>query len=391
MRQLPERSKQRRPQQLLVAPGAFKHSMSAAAAAGAIARGLRASSLGLPLLSFPIADGGNGTLDAFLSHGGTRHERTVRSPLGAPVSAAYGLLPDGKTAVIEMALASGLELIDTLDARSASTYGTGELIRAALEGGSRKIIVGLGGSATTDGGAGCLQALGLRLIDRAGHEIPPGGSGLSQIAEIDMAGLHPGLQNTEIIVAADVDNPAVGINGAAAVFGPQKGANPEYVAVLDAALSHWFAHTREVTGRDVSRIPGSGAAGALAGGLIAYAHASIQSGVDLLLDHIGFDDALTQARLVITGEGKLDSQSLSGKGPIGVARRAQARGIEVVAFAGSVTVDPESLRKFGIQAAWPIVDSIMTLEYALTHGAELLERAALRLGNTLAIQIKGKS
>jgi glycerate kinase len=382
-----ERSCYRRPSVILIAAGAFKHSLTAAAACEAIARGLRASPLELPLVEFPIADGGNGTLDAYLRQGGEPISAEVRGPLGKSVDAAFGILPDGETAVIEMALASGLELIAKPDALAATTYGTGELIRAALDRGVKRIIIGLGGSATTDGGAGCLQALGLRLLDQRGTEISFGGGGLDQLASIDASQLDSRLDETEIIVAADVDNPAVGPNGAAAIFGPQKGASPADIDRLDAALKHWFILSREVTGLDVLHLPGGGAAGALAAGLMAYANAQIKSGVDLLLDYANFNRVLAAAALVITGEGKLDMQSLSGKGPIGVAKRAQAQGIPVIALAGTVDAEADMLQAAGINAAWPIVDHIMLLDEALHNGTSLLERAAFRLGCTLAVQL----
>ena len=246
-----ERSSHWRPPVILIAAGAFKHSLTAAAACGAIARGLRASPLTPMLLEFPIADGGNGTLDAFLRHGGERITINVRGPLGAPVDAAFGILPDGETGIIEMALASGLELVRELDAGRASTYGTGQLVRAALDQNMKRLIIGLGGSATTDGGAGCLQALGLSLRDASGAEITSGGSGLEQLASIDASRLDSRLHNTEIIIAADVDNPAVGPKGAAAVFGPQKGASSADIQQLDRALSHWFNLTYRTTGIDV--------------------------------------------------------------------------------------------------------------------------------------------
>lgn len=370
---------------ILVAAGAFKHSLTADAACAAIARGLRASPLRLPVIEAPIADGGNGTLDAFLHRGGQRLSATVRGPLGAPVEATFGMLPDGETAIIEMALASGLELIDKPDALAASTYGTGELIHAALDRGARRVIIGVGGSATTDGGAGCLQALGLRLSDGYGHPIPAGGGGLEHLAFIDHAHLDRRLIDTEMIVAADVENPAIGPDGAAAVFGPQKGASPAEVRQLDAALSHWFKLSKEATGLDVRFIVGGGAAGALAAGLMAFTNARIRSGIDLLLDYTNFDALLADARLVITGEGKLDAQSLRGKGPIGVARRAQAHGIPVIALAGSISAPTSALQAAGIKAAWPIIDQIMTFDEALHDAAALLERTAFRLGCTLAL------
>ncbi|MBK9122391.1 MAG: glycerate kinase [Chloroflexi bacterium] len=359
--------------------------MSAVAAADAIARGLRASPLDDAVDLLPIADGGNGTVDAFLVHGGRRETRRVTGPLGAPVDADFALLPDGRTAVIEMALASGLELVDQLDAGRASTHGTGELIRAALDAGVSRLIVGVGGSATTDGGAGCLMALGLSVAQADGAEIGSGGISLHNAAQIDTTGLDPRLPNVEVIVATDVDNPATGPEGAAVVFGPQKGADAQLVESLDAALSRWFSLATSVTGRDVTHEPGAGAAGALAGGLLAFANAKLVSGVDLLLDYAQFDQRVQSHRLVITGEGRLDDQSLRGKGPIGVARRAQGFGVPTLAFAGSVTANPAALRDAGIAAAFPIVDRIITLSEALNHGPTLLETAAFRVGCTIAL------
>lgn len=359
--------------------------MSAVAAADAIARGLRASPLDDAIDFLPIADGGNGTVDAFLVHGGRRETRRVHGPLGDPVDADFALLPDGRTAVIEMALGSGLELVKQLDAGRASTYGTGELIRAALDAGATRLIVGMGGSATTDGGAGCLMALGLHITRDDGTAIEAGGAGLRDAANVDVAGLDPRLHSAEVIVATDVDNPATGPEGAAAVFGPQKGADAPLVELLDAALTRWFSLATSATGHDVIREPGAGAAGALAGGLLAFTNAKLVSGVDLLLDYAQFDQRVQSHRLVITGEGRLDDQSLRGKGPIGVARRAQALGIPTIAFAGTVEADPTALRDAGIAAAFPIVDRIMMLPDALAHGPTLLESAAFRVGCTIAL------
>lgn len=359
--------------------------MSAVVAADAIARGLRASPLDEAIDLLPIADGGNGTVDAFLVHGGRRETRRVTGPLGRPVDADFALLPDGRTAVIEMALASGLELIEQPDTGRASTYGTGELIRAALDTGASRLIVGMGGSATTDGGAGCLMALGLAVTRVDGTQIESGGTALHDAVYIDPSGLDPRLRTVEIIVATDVDNPAVGPEGAAAVFGPQKGADGALVESLDTALIHWFSLAASVTGHDVTREPGAGAAGALAGGLLAFTQAKLVSGVDLLLDYAQFDARVQQHRLVITGEGRLDDQSLRGKGPVGVARRAQKFGVPTIAFAGSVAATPAALRDAGFAAAFPIVDRIMTLSDALSLGPALLEAAAYRVGCTIAL------
>ncbi|MFW5772961.1 MAG: glycerate kinase, partial [Phototrophicaceae bacterium] len=250
---------------ILICPGAFKHSLSASAAATAIAAGLRRSGLGASLRLLPIADGGNGTLDAFLAAGGERVPLTVEGPLGEPVEAAYGLLSDGTTAVIEMALASGVELLDAdaLDPLRASTYGTGQLMQAALARGARRIIVGMGGSATVDGGAGCLQALGVYLLDDAGREIARGGGGLAHLATVDAGGLDPRWRSVTLVIASDVTNPTLGPEGAAAVFGPQKGASAEQVAVLERNLTHFFTLVHQQTGVDVREMTGGGAAGAL--------------------------------------------------------------------------------------------------------------------------------
>ncbi len=263
---------------IVIAASALKHSLSAADAARAIARGLTRSGLSADLTLLPVADGGNGTLDALLIGGGERITVPVADPLGRPVEAAFGLI--GSTAVIEMALASGLELLpaDQLDPLRASTYGTGQLMRAALDAGARRVIVGMGGSATVDGGAGCLQALGVRLLDAEGGEVPPGGGSLHLIRSIDIAALDPRWREVEVIIASDVDNPTLGDQGAAAVFAPQKGASPDDLAALEANLTHFFALTAGQIGVDVGSMPGGGAAGALSAGLMAYLGGRIQSG-----------------------------------------------------------------------------------------------------------------
>lgn len=372
---------------IIIAPGAFKHSLTAVEAAAAIERGLQRSGLAADLIMLPIADGGNGTLDAFLAGGGRRISAAVQDPLGRPVQAAFGLLEDGQTAVIEMALASGLELLrpGELNPLVASTYGTGQLLRAALETGARRIIVGMGGSATVDGGAGCLQALGVRLLDAYGREAPAGGGGLASIVTVDAAGLDPRWRAVELIIASDVENPAVGPAGAAAVFGPQKGAGPHDIRILETGLRHFFGRVSEQHGVDVRETPGGGAAGALAAGLLAFLGGRIESGIDLILDERGFDRLLQQADLVITGEGRMDEQTIFGKGPIGVARRAAAQGVPAVALVGGLLADDEQLHEAGLRAVLPVVTGPMALDEALCRAPELLERAALRLGYLLAI------
>lgn len=370
---------------ILVAPGAFKHSLTAFEAAEAIAHGLKRSGLKADLHLMPAADGGNGTLDAFLVAGGERVTVPVYDPLMRPLQADYGLLDEGKTAVIEMALASGLELLtsEELDPFQTTTYGTGQLMQHALERGARRFIIGMGGSATVDGGAGALQALGIFFADHHGRAIPAGNAGLSSIISLHARQLDPRWQQADIIIASDVDNPAVGAEGAAAVFGTQKGAAINDIPLLESNLNHYFKQIHHWHGIDVSHTPGGGAAGALAAGLLAFLGGRIQSGVELLLEHNGFQAQLADASLVITGEGQLDLQTIHGKTPHGIARIAREHGIPTIAFAGSLNADDLILHDAGFQTVLPIMDKPMPLEVALARAAELLERAALRLGYLL--------
>jgi len=370
---------------IVIAPGAFKHSLSAAQVAQAITRGLERSGLNASFQQMPIADGGNGTLDAFLASGGQRIPLTVENPLGQSVDAAYALLPEGHTAVIEMALASGIELTPQPDAMRASTYGTGQLMRAALEHGITRVIVGLGGSATTDGGAGCLQALGVRLLDAHGDPIPRGGAGLAHLERIDTRDLDPRWASVEVLIASDVENPPVGEQGAAVVFAPQKGATPEQVAQLDTNLRHYFTRIRDQLGADVMQVRGGGAAGAFAAGLMAVLGGRIVSGIDLILAHNRFEDVLTQTSLIITGEGQIDAQTIGGKGPLGVALAARERGIPVIALVGGLNIDDRTLHDAGISAVLPIVTRPMPLQDALREADSLVESAALRLGYLLQV------
>jgi glycerate kinase len=371
--------------EIIIAPGAFKHSLKAHQAASAIAAGLGRARLGAHLHVCPIADGGNGTLDAYLLDRGKRVNVTTFDPLMRRIESALGLIDD--TAVIEMALASGLELVAQaeLDALTATTYGTGILMNAALDAGVKRMIIGLGGSATTDGGAGCLQALGIRLLDADGKDVPHGGGNLHRVRTIDVSHLDSRWRDVEVVIASDVDNPALGEHGAAAVFGPQKGASPEDVILLESNLSHFFTLVYEQLGVDVRDVPGGGAAGAFAAGLMAFLNGKIRSGIDLILEHVGFDDLLTSANLVITGEGRMDDQTIGGKGPIGVARRARERGVKTVALVGGLDVDDALLHEAGVWAVLSIVDRPMSLDEALKRAPELIERAAMRLGYLLQL------
>lgn len=372
---------------ILIAAGAFKQSLTAAQVCAAIATGLAQSGLGAELEQLPIADGGNGTLDAFLAVGGERVTRSVRDPLGRPIQAEYGLLDDGTTAVIEMARASGLELLtpDELDPMAASTYGTGQLLADALARGAERFIIGLGGSATVDGGMGCLQALGLRLLDERGNEVPAGGAGLARIATFEAGGMDPGWRKAQIIIASDVDNPTLGEKGAARIFGPQKGADAQMVEQLERNLSHCFTRLYEQIGVDLRQVKGGGAAGAFAAGLMAFLSCEIVSGIDMVLAQNRFADKLAEASLVITGEGQIDRQTLGGKGPLGVAKLAAERGVPTIAIVGGLNIDDAELNAAGVQAAFSIVDKPMPLNAALVDAADLTRRAALRLGYVLKL------
>ena len=367
---------------ILIAAGAFKQSLTAAEACAAIARGLEQSGLGAELEQLPIADGGNGTLDAFLAMGGERVTVPVRDPLGRPIQADYGLLEGGRTAVIEMALASGLELLrpDELNPMAASTYGTGQLLADALERGANRFIIGLGGSATVDGGMGCLQALGLQLLDARGREVPAGGAGLAQIVSFDASGIDPRWRRAQIVIASDVDNPTLGDRGAARIFGPQKGADGAMVEQLERNLSHCFTCLYEQRGVDVRGEKGGGAAGAFAAGLMAFFSCEIVSGIELVLAQNRFTEKLAQAALVITGEGQIDAQTLGGKGPLGVAKLAAAQGVPTIAIVGGLNIDDAELHAAGVQAAFSIVDKPMPLQAALNDAADMLRRRGAAAG-----------
>lgn len=372
---------------ILIAAGAFKQSLTASEVCAAIAAGLQQSGLDADLEQLPIADGGNGTLDALLAAGGQRLTAPVLDPLGRPIQADYGLLNSGETAVIEMALASGLELLapDELNPLQASTYGTGQLMADALERGAERFIIGMGGSATVDGGMGCLQALGLRLLDAHGRDVQAGAAGLARIASFDDSGLDPRWWRAQIVIASDVDNPTLGEQGAARIFGPQKGADAPMVKQLERNLRHCFTRLYEQRGIDVRQVRGGGAAGAFAAGLMAFLSCEIVSGIDMVLAQNRFEDKLAAASLVITGEGQIDAQTLGGKGPLGVAKLAAAQGLPTVAIVGGLNIDDALLHAAGLQAAFSIVDKPMPLQSALDDAAELLRRAALRLGYVLKL------
>ena len=374
---------------ILIAANGFKHSLTASQACAAIQQGLRQSGLQASCQLLPIADGGNGTLDVFLAAGGQRIGLEVLDPLLRPIQADYGLLPDGQTAIIEMAQASGLELLapHELNPLIASSYGAGQLMADALARGVKRIIIGLGGSATVDGGMGCLQALGLRLLDANGNEVRPGGGHLNDIARVDDSGLA-GWEDIDIIIASDVDNPTLGEKGAARVFGPQKGADPAMIEILEQNLRHCFTILFEQRGIDLRQVKGGGAAGAFAAGLMAFFSCEMTAGIELALEHNRFAEHLKDSNLVITGEGQIDAQTIDGKAPIGVARLAREHGLPTIALVGGINIDERRLHEAGIQAVFPIVDKPMSLQDALDNAEDLLRRAALRLGYALQIHIR---
>ena len=369
------------PLRIVIAPQAFKHSIGAHAAAVAIQRGILRALPDAATRLVPVADGGDGTLAALIdTTAGQYHQTSVTGPLGDPVVAQWGVMGDGQNTVIEMALASGLALIPDhrRDPLTASTVGTGQLMRAALDAGHDRIIVGLGGSATNDGGTGMASALGVRFLDAGDNLLPPGGAALANLAHIDPAGLHPALANATIVGATDVTNPLCGETGASAIFGPQKGATPEMVAELDACLANLARVIQSDLGVDVLDVPGSGAAGGLGAGLIAFAGAELRSGIDMVCDALDFDRYAADADLVVTGEGRADRSTAFDKAPVGIARRARPFGVPTILLAGSLGPGYDLLYQHGIDAVVPIAEEPTDLATSLENGAELLERAAER-------------
>lgn len=373
---------------ILIAPNAFKHAIDAATAADAIRRGLLESRLPCTCECFPIGDGGNGTCGLIIDRlQGELVGVPVTDPLGRPIMAAFGLVEGGQTAVIEMADASGLHLLrpNELDPLRAQSYGTGQLIKAALDSGVRKVIIGMGGSATVDGGSGILRALGVRFLDGAGKEITDLPAGLEALHTIDLSGLHARLKQVEVTVLCDVDNPLLGHDGAAHVFGPQKGASAEQVKQLDSVLAHYATVLRATTGEDVSTHRSGGVAGGASAGLAGVLGAGLVNGIDYFLELTEFDAALSRGHLVITGEGSIDSQTLQGKGPFGVASRAKRMGLPVIGLAGKVpvSVNDELAAYFDMLLA--IGNRPASLEEALVATADNLTRTAKQLGNLLAV------
>ena len=363
---------------VVIAPQSFKGSISALDAARAMEEGLLRVVPGAETVLVPVADGGDGTLETLVdATGGEVRSTTVTGPIGKPVTAEWGALGDGQTAVIEMARTSGLALLSLAerDPLHATTYGLGEVLREALDAGFRSFIVGIGGSATNDGGAGMAQALGVRLLDETGRDLPQGGAALADLRRVDVSGLDGRVMEARFSVACDVSNPLTGPEGASAVYGPQKGATPDLVEQLDAALKNFARVVERDTGTSIDAVRGSGAAGGLGGGMMAFLGGSLRAGVDIVLDHVGLDEKLEGADLVITGEGQLDFQTVYNKAPIGVARRAKRRGIPVLAVCGSLGKGFEDVHAEGIDAAVSILTAPMTLDEASARAGELIADA----------------
>lgn len=364
----------------LIAMDSFKGSCSSLEAGTAVETGIRRVFPYAQCTVLSIADGGEGTGAALVSAlGGTLHWVTVQDPLGRDVQAPFVLLPDG-TGVIELASASGLTRLSEAERNplTTSTYGTGQLIRAALDEGVRKFLIGLGGSATNDGGVGLLAALGMRFMDKHHNHIPPGGLALTHLHSIDPSGFDPRLNETNIIIACDVDNPLLGPRGASAIFGPQKGATPEQVLQLDAALANYHDILQKTTGKEYNNIPGSGAAGGTTVALLAFTSATLSPGIELVLKTLHFEEYLRDTDWVITGEGRIDEQTLHGKVIMGIATYTKKAKKPLLALAGSIVSQTQGLYDLGVTAMFPIAPGPISLQESILRGPELLADTAER-------------
>lgn len=364
----------------VLAPDSFKGSMTARQVCDAMERGIKKVYPDSECIKVPMADGGEGTVQSLVdATGGKLYEAWVSNPMGKPVLAQYGILGDGDTAVIEMAAASGLNLIEEKDRNPlvTTTYGVGELMLAALEKKVKRIILGIGGSATNDGGAGFAQALGVHLYDEKGKEVAQGGAALKNLCRIDISSIDKRLNNVTIEAASDVTNPLCGVNGASYVYGPQKGATREMVAQLDEALSHYADVIKSGLGKDVKDIPGAGAAGGLGAGLLAFTNTRLRSGIDIVIEYTGLRDAVRKADIVFTGEGKIDSQTKNGKTPYGVAMLAKAERKKVVAIAGKIEKGVDDLYS-------QVFDSILSISAENVPVSVSMERGEVYVENTIA-------
>lgn len=373
---------------IICAPDSFKESLSAPAAAAAMERGIRSVWPDADVRRVPMADGGEGTCEVLADAlDGRLVDVACTDALGRPRTATIAHLPDEELAVIEVASACGLEWIEPSlrDARTATSSGVGDLLRHAIDLGARRIVLGLGGSATNDAGTGMMTALGARFLDAAGAELPPGGAALARLDRIDLTGLDPRLAEVEITLASDVDNRLTGPRGASAVFGPQKGASAQAVAELDAALTRWADIVEPAMDRTVREIPGAGAAGGLGAAFLAFFDTRLVSGAELVMDTVGMSDLLTGADYVFTGEGGFDSQSAAGKVPVRVARRARAASVPTIVFAGRIDAAAENDPSLGVAAVVPIVRGVGGLAEAMAQAAPNLERASAMVCRLLGV------
>ncbi|QWU15232.1 glycerate kinase [Paenibacillus sophorae] len=372
----------------VLAPDSFKESMTAKEVCIAMEKGLRKVYPAANYIHVPMADGGEGTVQSLVdASGGQIHYIEVTGPLGQPVTAKYGILGDGTTAAIEMASASGIHLVteETKNPLITTTYGTGELIRECLDQGIRKMIIGIGGSATNDGGTGMAEALGAKFLDEKGNLLPRGGGYLDRLASIDISSLDERLRETRLIVACDVTNPLCGEHGASHVFGPQKGATPEMVRRLDANLAHYAEVVKQQLYKDVRDIPGAGAAGGLGAGLLIFTQAVLRKGIEIVVEYTRLKQKLADADIVFTGEGGIDFQTKFGKTPYGVARAAKESGKKVIAIAGYVGEGIDTLYAEGIDAVFGIVPGASGLEKLLAEGPQNVERTCENIARVLKL------
>lgn len=363
---------------IVVAPDSYKGSLSATKVADAIETGIKNIDSNIFVDKVPMADGGEGTVEALIvATGGHIIEKCVTGPLGEPVNSFYGILGDGVTGVVELAAASGILLVpkEKRNPMLTNTFGTGELIKAAIESGCKKLIVGIGGSSTNDGGTGLLQALGVRFLDSEKRELGFGGQILGLIHSIDVSGLYKGLQGIEIEVACDVSNPICGYNGAAYIYGPQKGATDQMIEKMDKGLRNYSNKLIEFCGKDVRNLPGGGAAGGVGGGIVALLDARLKPGIDIMIEATNLDHKIRQAQLVITGEGKTDNQTVFGKVPSGIAKLAKLHGVPAVCVSGGVGEGFEQLYEMGITSVFGITNRPMTLEEAMLNAHVLVMKA----------------
>ncbi|WP_379134586.1 glycerate kinase [Paenibacillus sp. sgz500958] len=373
----------------LLAPDSYKESMTAKEVCEAMEVGIKRAMPDAECIHVPMADGGEGTVQSLVdATGGTLIEQVVTGPLGTPVLAKYGILGDGKTGVIEMASASGIHLVtkETKNPLITTTLGTGELIRDCIDRGIKDIILGIGGSATNDGGAGMAKALGYKFLDRAGNELALGGGFLGELDMIDSSGAMPQLQEVKILVASDVTNPLCGERGATAVFGPQKGATPDMVKALDSHLRHYSRVIKQHLGVDIADVPGAGGAGGLGGGLLAFTNATMKKGIEIVIEYTKLKEKLEQADYCITGEGSIDSQTKFGKAPYGVAQAAKSvrSDMKVIALAGSVGKDIEALYNEGFDAIFGIAPGAADIDTLLVQGHENIARTSESIARLLS-------